>query len=192
MADDLALRELPRELADAVSRELAPDERVLWVGQPAARQALLRSLPILLFGIPWTAFSLFWMGAAGGFVFSDGPSVPSDAGWGRYAFAAFGLPFVAIGVGMLSSPYWIARTLKRTVYLITSRRAMIIVAKRSTNVRTFQREVLQRIERIERKNGTGDLIIVPVQNSGSSRLPAVGFLGITEPRRVEELLRQVP
>ena len=40
-------------------------------------------------------------------------------------FPLFGLPFVMVGVGMLSSPFWLRRRAKRTCYALTDRRAIL-------------------------------------------------------------------
>ena len=99
---------LADDLASLVEAELAPGERVEWLDQPLPSRRAWSALPVVLFGIPWTAFSVFWVVAASGF------KVPNfDHGFGF--FPLFGLPFVLIGLGMLSSPYWLSRMAARTV-----------------------------------------------------------------------------
>jgi len=39
----------------AIARELLPDERVVWWAQPPAMRAVMKTIPVFLFGIPWTA-----------------------------------------------------------------------------------------------------------------------------------------
>ncbi len=185
--DDLALRELPPELAEAAARELSSDERVVWIGQPVATRTMWMTFPIVLFGLPWTAFALFWMAAAWGFG-------GADQGKGIFViFPLFGLPFVLIGVWMLTAPYWAWRKAKRTAYVITSQRALIIVAGRVGSVRSFAGADLKQLERRDRAT-TGDIIIEqPVPSpDGRGRTAPVGFFGITDAKRVEDLLRQVP
>ncbi len=61
-----------------------------------ARMAL-KMIPMVLFGVLWTGFSVFWMWGASGF--GQGDRIGS-------LFALFGLPFVLIGLGMLLSPFY--------------------------------------------------------------------------------------
>jgi len=68
----------------------------------------MKSIPIVLFGIPWTAAALFWMALTSGFEmpnfnFKDGFDV----------FPLFGIPFVFIGLEMLSSPLRMIRKAKK-------------------------------------------------------------------------------
>jgi len=83
----------------ALERELQPGERVLWSGKRLAR-VNTGGFAIWLFAVPWTAFALFWtvMAATGADALSD---TVGPVGW---AFALFGLPFVAVGLGTLVLP----------------------------------------------------------------------------------------
>ncbi len=63
--------DLRYDLRDMVERELNKNERVLWVGQPLPAKMARKSLPAVLFGIPWTGFALFWMAGASGFRVPD-------------------------------------------------------------------------------------------------------------------------
>ena len=100
---------LPADLDARVRSELRDHERLLWVRQPRAGRFARQALPLVLFGIPWTAFALFWTAAASGMLFGGA----GNGGPGSF-FPLFGLPFVLIGVGMLSSPCWFIRQAKRT------------------------------------------------------------------------------
>ena len=93
---------LPYRLTMLVDRELVDGEELIWTGQPRPSRFAIRSLPIVLFGIPWTAFSLFWICGAAGFK-------PPDFTGPMDLFPLFGVPFVLIGIGMLASPLWMVR-----------------------------------------------------------------------------------
>ena len=112
----LDISALPHETRFVVERELAFGERILWLAQPNPRRLMLLALPILLFAIPWTAFSIFWMwsasgfgkpGAGAGIVFASPAmtlaltilsptagemTVTSGANWARTVVALLGLP----------------------------------------------------------------------------------------------------
>jgi len=163
--------------------ELESGEQLLWHGRPGGRRFILGSIPIVLFGIPWTAFSLFWMAAASGFLFTK-------SGNGIFSlFALFGVPFVLVGFGMLGSPYWAYRKMKRTVYALTNRRALIITGGRSKTIRSYSGKDVGIIERVERANGKGDIYFSAA--GGNESTQRVGFLGISDARRVERLLMGV-
>ena len=141
---------------------------------------------IVLFGIPWTAFAVFWMSAAGwGVSHSNAPGPFSF-------FPLFGLPFVLIGVGMLSSPFWMSRKALRTVYAITDQRAIVFEGRvfGGVNVQSFLPERLTSMSRNERSDGTGDLIFEQFQQPAGSGTTTVrrGFIAIERVRDVEELI----
>lgn len=177
-ADDLHL---------AVQNELAEGERVFWTGQPIPSRLARKALPLVLFGIPWTAFALFWMWGATGF----GKGLDKDAG-PFMLFPLFGLPFVLIGLGMLTSPYWAARQARKTVYAVTDRRVFILSPTffGSTKTRSFQPEDLDSLERTQHADGSGDLVftydIRTTQNS-TRRVP-VGFLAVPNVKDAEQIV----
>ena len=114
--------QIPNKLRKKVHKELEVGESIRWVEQPIPRFFTASSIGSILFGIPWTSFALFWMWGALGFELPDIREgiQPKDI------FALFGLPFVLIGFGMLSSPIWVWLEARKTVYLITNRRAISI------------------------------------------------------------------
>lgn len=143
---------IPGELQDRVENELGQEEGVEWMDMPRARLFTPGSVGVFMFGIPWTAFAVFWMCGAAGF------QVP-DFKEGIDYFPLFGLRFVLIGLGMLSSPYWAYRKMLRTVYVITDRRAILFEGGRTTTIRSFRPGELGQVHRRERKNGYGDVVI---------------------------------
>src|SRR6185437_12509968 len=100
--------ELPLELDERVRSELSEGEQLLWVGQPLPRRYVRSSIPIVLFGIPFTGFALFWMAGASGVLFAGAAMNGGPGGFAAFlaCFPLFGLPFLIIGLGMLTSPYW--------------------------------------------------------------------------------------
>lgn len=181
-------RPIPRDLKDRVKRELEADERILWMAQPIPRFFTVRSTASFLFAIPWTAFAIFWMCAASGFKFPDF----SQAGFSF--FPLFGLPFLLIGIGLLSAPWRMYRKAFKTIYAITDRRAMILESGRATAIRSYPPDRLRNIYRKEKNDGTGDVIFDSFAGSGSdAERPALmfGFLNIYDPKTVEHILREI-
>jgi len=178
---------LPKQLRERVDREIQTGEFIRWIDQPIPRIFDLASLPAVLFAIPWTAFAIFWICGAAGFKLPD----LSQGIQPEHLFPLFGVPFVLVGLGMLSSPFWAWRKTLNTVYVITDRRA---IAFEGNTVRSYDPEQLGNIFRKERNNGTGDVIITtrPWKDSdGDERSQEIGFIGIRNPQEVERRLRDL-
>ena len=152
--------EIDYEAQEIVTRELQGDERLLWSGRPRPLRMALGATPMLVFAVPWTAFSVFWICGAAGF------KVPDFHAGGFAFFPLFGLPFLLIGLAMLLSPLWAWRSAHHTVYAVTDRRLLIIETGGSTSVRAISPDGLDRLRRVERRDGSGDLIFT------TSRMPA--------------------
>jgi len=58
---------IPQPLRDKVERELETDERIEWIATPQRVFFTPGATAAFLFGIPWTAFALFWIAGAAGF-----------------------------------------------------------------------------------------------------------------------------
>jgi len=175
-----------------VQKELEPGESFLWVGRPAPGRSALQSLPILLFAIPWTGFAVFWVvGAA-----SMGMPTSAPSSW-QY-FPLFGVPFILVGLGMLSVPYWVYRTATRTVYGISDRRILVIQARGTRSVQSYPADRIAGVRRRERSDGSGDLFVtVAAGGSGPPNplAPNVGgatvtFYGIANVKEVDRLIRE--
>jgi hypothetical protein len=176
---------LPEAVRAQLQAELQPGESVRWVEQPVPALLARAGWALVLFAIPWTAFALFWVwGAARASSHGPGPF---------QVFPLFGLPFVAVGVGMLASPFWIMRAARRTVYAVTDRRALVIRGTwLGVNVRSFAPEKLGDLSRNQRPDGSGDLVFgqdVRPGNRGATRVVDYGFLAVPNVREAEEYVR---
>lgn len=170
---------------DRLLRELDEGEELLWVGQPVPAKMLKKALPSTLFAIPWTAFAVFW-------------TVGAATGGGL--FGLFGVPFILIGLGMFATPLWAWRDAQRTVYALTTRRALVLApsslslspVKSVLQVTSFPRSELATLSRTEASDGSGDLVfheVTRTDSEGSSRTERRGFLAVADVQRVERLLR---
>ena len=182
--------QIPNKLRKKVHKELEVGESIRWVEQPIPRFFTASSIGSILFGIPWTSFALFWMWGALGFELPDIREgiQPKDI------FALFGLPFVLIGFGMLSSPIWVWLEARKTVYLITNRRAISIQGGIYTTVRSYLPHELKDIYRKEQADGSGDVIIsvrLLKDSDGDNRSEEIGFMGVRNVHLVEKMLKQL-
>ena len=109
-----------------IESSLDAGERLLWSGRPEPIQyAPRKGWPTFLIGIPFLAFALFWT-----YMASSGP------GPAALPFALFGIPFIAVGLGLVLSPAWHFLRAKQTTYALTARRTIInidgVLARRTS------------------------------------------------------------
>ena len=167
--------------------ELRRGERLVWADYPGPMALARRDSRMSWIGIPFTAFAIFWTSTASHIGVSSAIGI---------FFPLWGLMFVAIGLSILLRPLWSALKARSTVYAITDQRALIISGTRSRSVESFEPVSLGNIERTERRDGSGDIILrrgiaTAWQGPFSYRgnfTAAVGFFGVPEVRRVEEAL----
>ncbi|MGO8688402.1 MAG: PH domain-containing protein [Thermoguttaceae bacterium] len=183
--------DLPPDLQAKVEEELEAGERIQWLGMPTPRFFTPAATGAFLFAIPWTAFALFWTaGAAWG-----AWHVGKGNGPGLFCvFPLFGLPFILIGIGMLSSPLWAHWRARKTAYMITDRRAVTFDGGWSTTIRSYPPAKLQDVYRREKKDGSGHVIISRrawSDSKGDNRSEELGFLRIANPKEVEDMLKQL-
>lgn len=134
----------------ALERELAPDEAVPWHGWQLG-QIERRLFLTYFFAVPWTAFSLMWT------VLAAGAIGVSDIGVVGLAFPLFGLPFIAVGIWMLSRPFVPLYESGRVLYVVTDRRALKLSLGRELVVTAVPAERIGLIERREQHDGSGTL-----------------------------------
>lgn len=141
---------------------------------------------MVLFGVPWTAFAIFWIAGASGF------KMP-DFSHGAGLFPLFGVPFVLIGFGMLSAPYWASKKAASSAYVITNERVMIFESGilGGVSIRSFLPHQLSEIRRIQLADGSGDLILdkrITTDSEGSRSTTDIGFFGIPDVKNVESMV----
>jgi hypothetical protein len=181
---------LPAELEALVKAELDPGERVRWTGQPNPGLLSRRGVSRALFGIPFTAFSVFWIAAASRF------RMPDFSQGGFSFFPLFGIPFFLVGLFLLTSPLWMRQSARRTAYILTERRAITFVAGfgRAITGRSYELHRLLDIERVQNPDGSGDLIFERTSHTdrdGKTTSTEQGFLAVSDVKKVETLVRQL-
>lgn len=169
-----------------IQAELGVGERMVWNSAPSPARLARKSLPAVIFGIPWTAFALFWMAGASGFKMPDFNHFTSY-------FSLFGVPFVLIGFGMLSSPLWASRRASSSAYVITNQRAIIFECQPwgRTSIHSFFPNQLAAVRRIQLADGSGDLILdkkISTDGEGSRSTTDIGFFGIPDVKQVEGMI----
>ena len=166
------------EVQQEVTRELTPNERLLWSGAP--RQGLMfrpYDAVLIPFSIVWASFAVFWEWTAIGH-----PNAIILALWG--------IPFVLIGaymvVGRFFTDVWVR---KRTAYGVTNQRVIIISASPRRTVRTIPLRAIPEMSLSERADGSGTITFGPSGAGGTRRTPAPPQLeGIQQVRSVYQIL----
>jgi hypothetical protein len=184
---------LPWHLDERVRAELHDGERLLWVGQPRARWFSPEAGTAVIFGSVFTAFALFWTYMAAWIVWSGEPGKNDPGIAVRVCFPSFGLFFVLIGLGLLSTPFWLRRKAKQTCYALTDRRAILFEGGSlgGFSVRSYGPHDLKALERVEYPDGSGDLVFAGSRRGRRRvRTDSPGFMRIDNVREVEALLRQ--
>ena len=191
---DFAL--LSPDLDAMVRGELAADEKLVWVGQPIPGRMTMVMIPISIMGIFFTGFSVIWIVMAlaivgGGIAAATGRPA---FGLGGVVFALFGLPFLAVGLGMLTSPIWAGRRALRTCYALTNRRVIVWEPGwfGGVQVRSYRAEELGSMTRNQRADGSGDLIFrefTTYAPNGRRNVTRHGLMAIERVREVEALIR---
>ena len=174
-------------LREIVDRELKPHEVIQWIGQPIPKFFTSDLITAVLFGIPWTTFSLFWVWGATGF-----GSLLTQGLTPLLLFPLFGVPFVLIGFGMLSLPIRTRQLALQTVYVITDRRAISIEGGKSSIIQSYSPQQLKVVYRQENKDGTGNVIFTVKSwkdSDGDEQSKPIGFMNIRDPKQVEDLLK---
>jgi len=162
-------------------------ENLLWSARPDPRRIALQTLPIFIFAIPWTAIALYWIAAASGFHLPD-----LDSRNVFTYFPLFGLFFVLFGLVMLALPFLAYRRAKRTFYAVTDQRCLIITSGKTTYVDSYWDEDIGAIQRIDRRNGTGDLIFTASATGAAkdlTRIRKAVFYGIPNVHLAEDIAR---
>jgi hypothetical protein len=155
----------------------------------------------------------------GGWPGDPGPAREKEPGFSFHdLFPLFGIVFVVVGLGMLCSPLWMIHKARTTAYLVTDRRAIIFQGGWSTHVRSFGPSALGQLERREKGDGSGDIILAKeahyteghytagyysgTPGRGGHYVPGswmpgrwstkeIGFFGIPQVKHVEQLLREL-
>jgi hypothetical protein len=186
------IQALPTAWQDAIRHEIGGAERIRWMSFPNPAGAMLTTIPMILFAIPWTAFAVFWVVTAAGFG-SETKTRPGPEEWIGYVFPLFGLPFVLIGVGMLLSPFFAWRKAKRTLHFITDKRALTMVFGRSVSITAYMPDSFSSIRKMVAGNGSGTVHFAKeeYQSKHGTRMREIGFGGVAQAELAAKYLEEL-
>jgi len=183
---------IPKELRRKIENELQPGEFIRWVEQPIPRYLTFQSITAGFIGIFMTGFSFFGIWGTGwAFNFPDPREVSRSGLLGGLIIFS---PLLLIGFRCYTDPFWVWHDAQNSVYLATDKRAISIQGGWSATIRSYLPDQLKDLYRKERADGTGDVIISIRRwkdSDGDSRSEEIGFLGVRNPREVENILKQL-
>lgn len=161
---------------------LAPEENILWVGTPEAGREGVAKIWFLPFAIIWTLFSLLWTSIAlGTFI--------TQKNFATGFMVLFGLPFVGIGLTLLSIPYVSYKRELHTIYVITEKRALSLSNDGVNVVAKFDNKHFGPIKENTYNDKRMDLLfwssLDPESSSGD---PCRGFWGIEKGEEAKAIL----
>ena len=183
---------LPKGLRTSLERELADDETIRWVEQPIPRFFTRSTVGIcLILLVPLIFFSVVGLTAYQQFV-SVGESLVGFSGLiGIFVFS-IGVVVPLILIFFIPCASWLEA--RQTVYVITNKRAFILVIGGSTTVTSFIPPELRVVSRREHQDKSGDVIVYihkSKDDDGDIRTQELGFKQVRNVKEFEQMLCQL-
>lgn len=176
------------EQKQLLQSQLAPNERLLWFGQPRSGIVFRASdIFVIPFSLLWGGFAIFWMV---GVLTSGAP----------FFFVLWGVPFVIIGLYMIFGRFIIdAKQRSKTYYGVTSERVIIASVLFGKKIKSLNLRTLNEISLDEKPDGSGTITFgsapTGYQWFGSTQFPGRGqqsipaFEMIQNAKSVYEMVR---
>jgi hypothetical protein len=150
---------LTEALANIVSDQLRPDEKLLWYGRPRPlRMARAQLMPVVM-GVVWIAFVGFMLNVL------QNQFSPTRNAFSSNSFSGFQtiftlvlIVFVGVGLWMVSTPVRNYLRALNTYYALTDQRAIIISKLFSMTIISYTKRDIRSVRRVEYGDGTGDVI----------------------------------
>ncbi|MBO0793419.1 MAG: hypothetical protein J2P36_21050 [Ktedonobacteraceae bacterium] len=196
--DKLMSERLGQHSESPLERELEENEQLLWFGQPQSSKKIrtqsTKAFLILFFVFDGVGLLLLLLGAIQG-VFFPGLSSMLAATFVLFPLAGIHI-IIATIFGVLAATYRF--TTSNTLYAITDQRIIILRKGPRTTITSFAPNDIGPITRVERPDGSGDLLFTHAPSHHSHhhtgnihhRERTSRFTGIPNVRNVERVLRR--
>ena len=165
---------------EAITQRLAAGEKLIWWDRPAAAGLVKREFNVsTLFGVFFVGFAIFWMTMAHR---APGP------------FFLFGIPFVLMGLWIVTTPLRAYTAASSTVFALIDKRALIVKGGTATS---YPLEQIPFVETETGADGRGNVLFLNElpslgfwRNNSGQTLRKGGFIAIADAERVsQEMLR---
>jgi hypothetical protein len=169
---------LSNDAAVVIREQIAPDEDLLWSGQPMAG-VRFRSSDFLMvpFSLMWGGFAFFW----------EATVLTTDA---PFFFKLWGIPFVLVGTYLIVGRFfWDAHRRARTFYGVTDRRIVIVTTGLGARVKSLQLRTLSDVTLSTSRDGSGTITFGP-SVAGAGWLTGSGWPGAQAQAPQFELIEQ--
>ena len=133
---------------------MRPHERLVWADRPTPSGRGTPALGRVAFGLLFGGFAVFWTSAA--WLMTRGVS---SGAFGVF-FPLFGVPFIAVGAGMVVAGIRSWREGGGTVYALSDQRVLIISGGRARTVRSLDLTAIRGVERAGGVGGSGTISLL--------------------------------
>ena len=202
LAFDLTLRSMIPKYVDIwefsedrhalILAEIRAGVRITWMGCPQPFRYALSALPVALTGLLLAAFTGFVLAGLVGFQWPT---------WQQLAdpFALATAALLIASIAMIFWPLWLAFKAGRTIYAVTTQRAIIFDGGLlSTVVRSFEVQSLSNLRRRQYSDGVGDLLFDITKDRAMDRInttgpvdSTAGFYAVKDVQVVENFVRRL-
>ena len=172
---------LPLPLDNLLRDELKPGERLLWCGQPNPWRMAFKLIIPFIVGLAFFSVATFMI------VNAILKNEVNEFSWGSLGAVLFFCVFAVVGFSTAFSPVWAWYAARKTIYAITSKRALVIKSARGVSVFNHAPECLGSVSRKQRADGSGDLLLYGYSHDINPYSPD-DFFGIPDVREVERIL----
>ncbi|EKF9231078.1 hypothetical protein O1B71_003472 [Vibrio cholerae] len=155
-----------------IDKELKPNESICWSTMPNALSRACDSIGVFLFGIPWNAGLLYFISPI-----VQKPQFPP------FHFILLLSPFIFFGICLFFSPLFAYIKAHKTLYVITNKRAFTLSVGKTHSIENFYPKKSSILKKIERKNGTGDIILKRshhTDSDGDKQTTDYGFFSLPD------------
>lgn len=168
-----------------IERELGADEELLLVSKPMTRLWKPGHGFRLFFAVLWNGFLGVMGWGLASHLHEEHAQLPI------LVFSLALLPFVAVGIGLIISPWWERELDRRTIYVLTDRRALVLrpsMLRRRPTCRSYPltHDLIVKVR--EYSHGSGDIVMEEVWNHRHC-IP-LGFLFVPDVRELECAIRR--
>lgn len=175
-----------------LSKELNRGERIKWLGEPDPYRSMFPLTNRVLMGFGLTSvFGIVGTMLYGAYSIQPNNDIPF-LGW------ALAILFLTTGIILMLDPIWSYLSAKRSIYAITTKRAIIIDGLIFRKVSSYGKREVTRPELIHRKGEYWDVIIASKQlgySGGQYQATLgdndIGFKRIKNPEYLQNMLRTI-